>query len=298
MYTMKNFILMISLLFLLLVFHNETITGTQNGLLLWYQTLIPSLLPFILITNALSETNAYQAVTMHFKKHPSNRIYEIMAILLGNLCGYPIGGKIINDFVRNHYFTPERANKLLSLSSQASPMFLIGYVHLHILKDIIPLPVFLLSIYLPVLIFSPLLLRKNESIPFGDSESKHHNYCICDTFIHAVQIMVMIGMYVIIFSILLEIILPFCSLVPAKILLSFLEITTGLRLLSSLPLPFCIKTAFLCAVSSFGGLCSAFQIKGVLNYPKAGIKKYLFDKLLLSTGTFLIILCYLKFFFY
>lgn len=297
MHTMKNFVLMISLLFLLLIFHNETITGTQNGLLLWYQTLIPSLLPFILITNALSETNAYQAVTIRFRKHPSNRIYEMMAVLLGNLCGYPIGGKIINDFVRNHYFTPERANKLLSLSSQASPMFLIGYVHLHILKNMIPLPVFLLSIYLPVLIYSPLLLRKKNVIPYELSEASNQNYCICDTFIHAVQIMVTIGMYVMIFSILLEILLPFCNPVPAKILLSFLEITTGLRLLNSLPLPLCIKTALLCAVSAFGGLCSAFQIKGVLNYPKAGIKKYLFDKLLLSTGTFFIILCYLKFFF-
>ena len=296
MNTMKKFILMISLLFLLLIFHNETIIGTQNGLLLWYQTLIPSLLPFILITNALSETNAYQAATIHFRKHPSNRIYEIMAILLGNLCGYPIGGKLINDFVRNHYFTPERANKLLSLSSQASPMFLIGYVHLHILKNIIPLPVFLISIYLPVLIFCPLLLRKNETIPYASPSSQYKNPCICDTFIHAVQIMVMIGMYVIIFSILLEIILPFCGPTPSKVILSFLEITTGLKLLNSLSLPFHIKTAFLCAVSSFGGLCSAFQIKGVLNYPKADIKKYLLDKLLLSTGTFLIILFYLKLF--
>ena len=296
--TMKKFIFMIALLFLLLIFHNETIAGTQNGLLLWYQTLIPSLLPFILITNALSETNAYQAVTIHFKKQPSNRIYEIMAVLLGNLCGYPIGGKIINDFVRNHYLSPDRANRLLSLSSQASPMFLIGYVHMHILKNSIPLPVFLLSIYLPVLIFSPVILRKNDSQPYEVCESHHQNYCICDTFIHAVQIMVMIGMYVIIFSILLEIILPFCRLTLSKVFLSFLEITTGLKLLDTLSLPLHIKTAFLCALSSFGGLCSAFQIKGVLTYPKADIKKYLLDKLMLSTGTFLIISCYLKFFFH
>lgn len=295
---MKNFIFMILLLFILLLFHNETIAGTQNGLLLWYQTLIPSLLPFILITNALSETNAYQAVTMLFRKHPSNRIYEIIVILLGNLCGYPIGGKIINDFTRNHYLSPERANELLSLSSQASPMFLIGYVHLHILKNIIPLPVFLLSIYLPVLVFYPLFLSKQDKQPYEAFSSQKQKYCICDTFIHAVQTMVMIGMYVIIFSILLEIILPFCSFIPAKVFLSFLEITTGLKLLNTLSLPFHLKICFLCSLSSFGGLCSAFQIKGVLNYPKASIKKYLFDKILLSTGTFLIILCYLKLFFH
>lgn len=295
---MKNFISMIFLLILLLVFHNETIAGTQNGLLLWYQTLIPSLLPFILITNALSETNAYQSVTMLFRNHPSNRIYEIMAIAFGNLCGYPIGGKIINDFVKSGYLSPNRANKLLSLSSQASPMFLIGYVHLHILKNEIPLFVFLLSIYLPVLIFYPLFLYndKNDTISCNQATSRYQNSCVCDTFLHAVQIMVMIGMYVIIFSIFLEIVLPFCNFTPAKLLLSFCEITTGLKLLNSLPLSTYFKISFLCALSSFGGLCSAFQIKGVLHYPNANIKKYLLDKVFLSTGTFLIIFCYLNFF--
>lgn len=298
MNTMKRFISMIFLLFLLLVFHNETIAGTQNGLLLWYQTLIPSLLPFILITNALSETNTYQAVTCFFRNHPSHHVYEIMVVLLGNLCGYPIGGKIINDFVKNNYISPIQANKLLSLSSQASPMFLIGYVHLHILRNIIPLPIFLLSIYLPVLIFFLLFLYNDKSVAslYTSPAVGYQKSCICDTFLHAVRIMVMIGMYVIIFSIFLEILLPFCNFTPAKILLSFSEITTGLKLLDALPLSTCLKTSFLCSLSSFGGFCSAFQIKGVLYYPEANIKKYLLDKIILSTGTFLIIFCYLIFF--
>lgn len=295
---MKNFITMIFFLILLLVFHNETISGTQTGLLLWYQTLIPSLLPFILITNALSETNAYQSITTLFKNHPLERIYEIMAIILGNLCGYPIGGKIINDFVKNGYLSSEKGNKLLSLSSQASPMFLVGYVHLHILQNKIPLFVFLLSIYLPVIILYPIFLYsyKKETISYNTTITSYQNPCICDTFLHSVQIMVMIGLYVIIVSIFLEIVLPFCNFIPAKLLLSFCEITTGLKLLNSLPLSICFKTAFLCSLSSFGGLCSAFQIKGVLHYPNASIKKYLLDKVFLSTGTFLIIFCYLKFF--
>lgn len=292
---MKQFSFMIVLLFILLIFHNETIEGTQNGLLLWYQTLIPSLLPFIIVTNALSETNAYQAAATHFQKYCPRRIYEIMAILLGNLCGYPIGGKIISDFVKNRYISPLTANRILSLSSQASPMFLIGYVHMHIINDAIPLPVFLLSIYLPVIVCYPFFTRFNHGKTERPDSLSKKNFCISDTFLHAVQIMVMIGMYVIIFSIILCILLPICRHTGLKLLLSFFEITTGLKLLYSLTLPKILKLSFVCALSSFGGLCSAFQIKGVLDYSAASIKKYLLDKIFLSTGTFFIIWVYLSF---
>lgn len=284
---------MIFLLFLLLIFHKETIIGTKQGLLLWYQTLIPSLLPFILVTNALSETNAYQAAACYFQKYFSNRIYEIMAILLGNLCGYPIGGKIINDFVKNGYLSKKRANDILAYGSQASPMFLIGYVHLHILNNSIPLPIFLLSLYLPVLIAYTLSSSDTGSKTGHRTEDFQIKSCLCDTFLHAVQTMVIIGIYVIIFSILLVILFPFCKTSFSKLVLSFLEITTGLKLLNTLLLPEHIKTALLCALSAFGGFCSAFQIKGVLDYPEADIKKYLLDKIALSAGTFLFILLYL-----
>ncbi|MCM1181192.1 MAG: hypothetical protein NC347_13100 [Clostridium sp.] len=293
---MKKFFLMILLIFLLLIFHEASISGTKNGLLLWYQTLIPSLMPFLLITNALSETGAYQSVSVHFGHILPGRIYEIMAILLGNLCGYPIGGKIINDFIKNNYLSAKRGNQLLSFASQASPMFLIGYVHIHILENAIPLPVFLLGIYLPVCFLYPLS-SGHFSIPGNAiSANRSEKFNICDTFMHAVQIMVMIGLYVMIFSILLEILLPFCHIKAGQILLSLLEITNGLNLLNHLDLPASIKISSICALSAFGGLCSAFQIRTVLEYKDASMKKYLRDKLLLSAGTFGIIQCYLLLF--
>lgn len=285
---MKQFIVMIIILILLLIFHNAVIGGAQNGLLLWYQTLIPSLLPFILVTNALSETNTYQVVASKFQHMKHNRIYEIMSILLGNLCGYPIGAKIINDFVKNNCLSVNRANQILSLASQASPMFLIGFVYTHILNTALPLSVFLTSIYLPVCIYYFfLLLFTNKQTPSTCCTSSQKLY-IKDTFLHAVEIMVTIGIYVMIFSILLSILLPICTNDTSKILLSFMEITTGLNLISTLDITENLKIALLCALSASGGLCSTYQVKGVLEYQNVQIKKYLLDKCILSTGTFCI----------
>ena len=290
---MNKFLSMLLLLFLLLIFHEAAIHGAKTGLLLWYQTLIPSLMPFLLITNALSETGVYQSVTSHLGHILPCRIYEIIAIFLGNLCGYPIGGKIVNDFVKNDYLTPYRGNQLLPFSSQASPMFLIGYVHMHILKNSIPLSIFLLAIYLPIFFLYPFFVHSSSLTTNHDLENTTKKFNICDTFMHAVQIMVMIGLYVMIFSIALEILFPFCNNNITRILLSFLEITNGLKLLNTLSLPVSTKIAFICALSSFGGICSIFQIRGVLEYKNASMKKYLLDKLILSAGTFLIIQCYL-----
>lgn len=288
---MKKCISMILLILFLLYFHESAIVGATKGLLLWYQTLIPSLLPFILITNALSETNAYYAVT-HLFNNTSPKIYELITIALGNLCGYPIGGKILNDFVENKYITPTRANQILSIASQASPMFLIGYVYTNILYKSIPLWLFLTSIYLPNLflyMLKPYTPVNNDSFDYNTPKK----VCICDTFLHAVQIMVIIGVYVMIFSIILEILTPICSSSLCQYVLSFLEITTGLKQITMLSASYCLKVAIVCMLSSFGGLCSAFQIHGVLNYRNANIKKYLIDKIILSIGTFLFAFCYM-----
>lgn len=292
---MKQFLFLFGLLFILLIFRDEAMLGTKQGLLLWYQTLIPSLLPFILITNALSETNSYHTLASLLKKFFPHRSYEIIAIFLGNLCGYPIGGKIINDFVDNHCIPAERGNQILALSSQASPMFLIGYIHSHLLQFHIPLFIYLFSIYFPVLLY---YLIKNIAMPNYPSKriNSHTNFLLSNSFLKSVHIMVTIGIYVIIFSILLLILLPYCKNIISKIVLSFLEITTGLNLLHSISIPYKIKIPLLCSLSSFGGICSAYQIKSVLYYSNANIKKYLFDKILLSTGTFLITFIYLTIF--
>ncbi len=289
---MKRFLFMILLLIMLLAFHDTVIIGTQNGLLLWYQTLIPALLPFILVTNAMSETNAYYAIVKHFQGNASGKAYEIIAILLGNLCGYPIGGKIINDFVKNQCITTTQANRILALSSQASPMFLVGYVYNHIFHQIMPLSIFLICIYLPVFIYYFITA-------FSISEENAEARCIAshqinmkDTFLHAVETMVMIGLYVIIFSILLAMLLPAFQGTLPKIALSFLEITTGLSVLNALTIHTPLKIALLCSLCSFGGICSVFQVMGVLDYQVRQTKKYLLDKCILSTGTFFMIYCY------
>lgn len=302
---MKQSFFLITLIILTLIFHNEVIDGTSSGLLLWYQSLIPALLPFIIITNALSETHAYDILVEHFQKISPN-IYRHTAFILGNLCGYPIGAKILNDFVNENHISSVEANELLSVSSQASPMFLLGFVYSLLPADYIPIPVFLTIIYLPVLcLYMIINLRSrkiNDNLTQENNEAIRYytkaysaNNSISVTFMQAVKTMVIIGIYVIIFSIIICILMPRCNNNTSKCFIGFLEITNGLKLISYINIPKKIRTALLMSLTSFGGLCTAFQIKSVLEYSEASIKKYLQDKMILSAGTFLITILYITY---
>lgn len=290
---MKKSIGFLLTLLLLLFFHTETITGAQNGLLLWYQILIPSLLPFILVTNALSETNSYGLLADKIYPLFRNKTYEIIAIILGNLCGYPIGGKIVHDFSQYGYLTKKRAETILSFSSQASPMFIIGYVYDNLLYSVCPISVFLCSIYLPTL-FACFLQKDNLNTPQSTKPGIQSSLktSIPDTFLQAVKIMVLIGIYVMIFSILYEILEPACTSNLLRVPLSFLEITTGLNLLKQYFSYHFLYLPVVGALTTFGGLCSVFQISCVFTNDKMNIKKYLLSKLCLSAGTFLLLLFY------
>lgn len=300
---MKQSFFLITLIILSLIFHTEVINGTSSGLLLWYQSLIPALLPFIIITNALSEIHTYDILAKHFQKISPN-IYKHTAVILGNLCGYPIGAKILNDFVNEGHISPFEANELLSVSSQASPMFLLGYVYKLLPEEYIPLPIFLSIIYLPVLALYIIiklrdrktnvkLTQENLSVIKPSIKAYSTDISLSGTFMQAVRTIVIIGIYVIIFSILICILIPRCHNNVNSCAIAFLEITNGLRLISSINISTKIQSALIISLTSFGGLCTAFQIKSVLEYSEASIKKYLLDKLILSAGTFLLAILYL-----
>ena len=295
---MKKAVLLIILLLLSLIFHNEVMSGTTSGLLLWYRTLIPTLLPFIMITNALFETHSYDYIA-DFIQNQSYIKYIFIAIIMGNLCGYPIGAKILNDFVVSGIISPDIANSFLSFSSQANPMFLIGFVYPILPKNSLSLPAFLLLIYIPHIALYYLYFKyrqnfKNTHICPKATLTNQKDTDISVTFLEAVNTMVLIGIYVIIFSIILEIALPLLHTDLSKCILAFLEITNGLTLISSLSISKLMITCIITSLSAFGGLCTAFQVKCVLNYKGATIKKYLRDKIIISTGTFILTMLYLK----
>ena len=284
-------------IFVFLIFHEVAILGAQKGLLLWYRTILPTLLPFIILTNLILNSDALEFIIC-FLSPLSKRLqinpYCMVCILIGLLCGYPIGGKIINDLYQKQKLSFEESIHLLPVCNNASPMFLVGYVHTFILKYQLPLFVLLSSVYLPQLIFYVIKNRK-INYSYNYIVNNHHNsnpYASLNTvLLHAIQIIVMIGCYIMLFSIGIEIIKHCIHSNMLMILISYLEITNGLSLLNTV-CPVSLKYPLILSLTTFGGFCSAYQVKSVLTCKEFKIKRYILDKLSLSVCTFLLALLY------
>ena len=89
---------------LIIIFPKEIIKSAKNGLLLWYNFALPSLLPFIIGTNILKSTNF--PIYLSKKLSPIfNKIFKISGngafpIVCGMLSGYPLGAKLTCDSFR------------------------------------------------------------------------------------------------------------------------------------------------------------------------------------------------------
>ena len=228
-------------------------------------------------------------------------------VFLGLFCGFPMGAKTIADLSRSHLLTSKQANVLLPIVNQASPMFLAGFVGVHILKRELSFGQILFYLYVPpfVLLFFRLLLggllsllltRKSVSRPFmqkdnGRNSSQKKNSMSLNmehTIWNSFHIIITIGVYMMLFAIAGRL---GVKLLPENIFTRFilctLEFSTGLHQLSQMHLSSSvIKTGLILSLTSFGGFCTAAQTSSLVKDTDISMKSYLFWKIIIAMGVF------------
>ena len=139
---MKSYLFPFSVLLLfltMLLFPAPVLKGASDGLLLWFHTVLPTLLPFILVCDLMLHTRA-----IHWIARIGNRLfsrlfrtssYGSFSILAGFLCGYPIGAKVTTDLLLSGLISRSEACYLLSFCNNTSPMFVISFLVLQNLKN-------------------------------------------------------------------------------------------------------------------------------------------------------------------
>ena len=94
----------IIIFFLMLFFPQTAICGASLGLMLWFQTVLPVLLPFLILTALLLKSNGFFLISRLVRPilRPLFGIsdYGSFALLVGFLCGYPMGSKVTADLKR------------------------------------------------------------------------------------------------------------------------------------------------------------------------------------------------------
>ncbi len=297
----------ILLLALLLAFPSLSVKGAANGLLLWFQVVLPTLAPFMICTQMIVALGGVSLLIRPF--YPLiHRVFGLSpsgayVLLCGLLCGYPLGAKLCADFYEKGELSSREAQYLFSISNHPSPMFLLGFVNGQLPLTV---PAFLLPLclYLPILPISWISRRVYGFSVLPEDETKPRpafGSCTLETvLLSTAETMVLIGSYMMLFSILAAWI-GRLSMIPAPlqaILSGAAEITTGVHLICQVFPPNAVLFP-VAAVTAFGGFSGIFQTKGVVasgskqqDKKNAGlsIRHYVLWKLLHAGFTCLILL--------
>lgn len=181
--------------------------GAKNGLVLWATVVLPALLPFMICSNVIVALDAIHILTFPFRGFLRNvlKLSDSGSYILvsGLLCGYPMGARNCSDFLDGERITKAEARYLLSICNHPSPMFLLGYAASE-LPGAVPVWLLMVSVYLPVFILAGLsrkvygIQAVSPSLPYAREAQLTFDESLMDS----CEVMVKIGGYIMLFSIL------------------------------------------------------------------------------------------------
>lgn len=300
---------LIFLFFLMLSFPQAVFHGASEGLLLWFQIVLPTLFPFIALSNLFIHTNSISVLSLAigplFQKLFCISANGSFAVLSGFLCGYPVGAKVVSELLLTNRITKQEGRYLLSFCNNTSPMFIVSYVVWQTLKDsALLLPTIIILFSSPILcsfFFRKIGVTdaqsKNFSVNTESAGIRFHfemfDSCIMDTF----ETITKIGGYIILFSISLSLLqlLPIQSVFFQNILLPMLEVTNGIPLIAKSMLSDAQKYILVLSLTSFGGWCSIAQTKSMIQHCGLSIFPYILEKLITASVTSFLAYIYITF---
>ena len=301
---MKKFLslfIIIGFFVIMLIFPRQTFEGAESGLLLWFQIVLPTLLPFIILSNLLIHTNAVTYISSIVKPFIQKLFrvsdYGCYAVFVGFLCGYPMGAKVVADLIQTEKISEEEGQYLLSFCNNTSPMFIISFIVMQNFKNESLLLGTLVILYLAPVMCSFLFRRFYKCNARMSSASSlnnafYFNFQIFDTCImNGFETITKVGGYIILFSILFALV----KQLPVMWLLPILEISCGVSYITSLGIPLSTVYPYVLALTSFGGLCAVAQTNSMIQESKLSILPYIIQKLITALVTSLLAIIYIQF---
>ena len=123
----------------LVIFSRSNLEATKNGLELWAYTVVPSLFPFFVITNLLSQTKIVNIIGKLLDKlmRPLFNVPGIggFAFVMGLISGYPVGAKVVSDFREQKLVTKDEGERLLAFTNNSGPLFILSSVGIGLFGD-------------------------------------------------------------------------------------------------------------------------------------------------------------------
>lgn len=308
----------------LVVFSRTNLSAATNGLILWATCVVPSLFPFFVITNLLSYTKvvSFTGKLLNNLMRPIFNVPGIggFAFVMGLISGYPVGAKVVSDFRENGLVSKDEGERMLAFTNNSGPLFILSSVGIGLFGDT-KTGLLLLCTHFFSCITVGIILGKFSKKSDKEFRENFHHYrkkkstletksniitfknfgeVLGNSINSAISTILMIGGFVVIFSVIISILnnthtLDFLSkfLNPvlsffgfdlgfSKPLLSgIIELTNGVKSVSSIHIKAISQNIVICAfLLGFGGFSVLFQVFSIIAKTDLSIKKYFVGKLL------------------
>lgn len=305
----------------LVLFSKSNLVAAKNGLTLWATNVVPSLFPFFVVTELLATTNVVYYLGKWLDKI-MRPVFGVpgegaFAFIMGLMSGYPVGGKIVTRLRQEGLCTKEEGDRMLAFTNNSGPLFIISSVGVSLFGDtrtgFLLLATHILACITVGIILARLSAKKHDfstSVSTTSSTSFSQKKkpirlgqlgeLLGKSIYNATSTIMMIGGFVILFSVLISILehshcLDYGSqfLTPllkifgfdirfAKPILSgIIELTNGVNLVSHVAIKSISENVILCAfLLGFGGFSVLLQVFSLLANTDLSIKTYFIGKLM------------------
>ncbi|MEG1255231.1 sporulation integral membrane protein YlbJ [Clostridium sp.] len=299
------------LIFYIILNPKNCIAFTISGTKLFFYSVFPSLFPFLVIVNLIFAFGGIEIYSKFLGKiicTPLGLPKECSVVLLASIfCGYPLGARYASELYELKRIDKPTFQRLINIATNGSPLFIIGTVGTAMLHSTFLGYILLISNLLSCIIMGLILPGRTKFKPYSTSKSlvaatKLENNSINfgvvlkDSLEDATKSCLSIGSFVVIFSLLINIIkssalyrtalatLCISGLIPYDLIdglfLGFLEITNGCNILSVSTLSINTKVVLCSFLIGFSGLSITSQVYSFLYKYKISMKKYISIKII------------------
>lgn len=338
-------ILIVAIIALLIINPSRYIQSAYNGIILFGTSVLPALFPFFFFSKILTSIGTANMLSC-FMRSPIRLIYRTppsssYILIMSLISGYPIGASLTAIYHEQGYITSAEARSITSFCSTSGSLFIVGTVAVQMFHNKTFGYIILGAHYFGALVNGLFFRAKlvNNARKFklkrfranGSESSCSKDNCKCqslsecmrsfappvnqkvndsiisDAISNSVTSILIVGGYIAIFSIIIDVcydikliavlvkFLGFMQIpedIGETIVVGLIEITRGCLSASTLTYSPIIVLPITCAMISFGGTAIAMQSITFLSKCEVSLGQYLLRKItqsLISAGICLLI---------
>ncbi len=265
---------------------SEFIAYAFDGLSNWATNMVPTLFPFMMLSSIMIYCGLDRTLTTMIGPllKPIFRcsINALYAILMGFLCGFPMGAKVTCDLYHNQRISEQEANLLLGFCNNIGPAYFLGIISPILctcgFRNILP---FCAGLYLIPFLYGIVLFRttacSEKNVPlYTPPAALRPIDAIRKSCIDNTQSIILLGGYVTFVNSLRALLLPLPITIESKAILgSLIEINSGIQDLYLSAMPANQKIFFIMLALSFSSISCFIQAAGFILRENLSFKLYI-----------------------